>query len=277
MKRLAKFSSLVALVATLAWAGTASAQGSEAYQAINKANDLAREGAITRSIPFYEKGLKLQPLGYTLAYFNLAEVWRAKGRDSRAAFFYTLYLQHGDDETTLKQARQALSELRSDSWGQLTVTGTPTDAVTIKIDGYLLAKGKEVESLELPSGSYDISVDAVDHIGIKEEVEIESGEVSPLTYGLEEMTFFGTLKVDVDVEGAQIKVHAGPSSETRVVHEATSPMKESAKIEEGRHFVEITAPGYRRWIRNVSVSRDSESVVEATLTKALPAEIRRGE
>jgi tetratricopeptide (TPR) repeat protein len=251
------------------------AQNAEAYDAISEANDLARRGAITRSIPYYEKGLKLAPLGYTLAYFNLAEVWRAKGRTSQAAFFYTLYLRHGSDEATLKQAKQALEELRSDSWGRLTVTGTPIEESTIRIDGFLLAMDEDVVELELPAGEYTIEVTATDHIASTEKVEIESGELAAVTYGLEAMTFYGTLLVNVEVEGAKVKIYAGPSDTTRVVHETKAPMKEPVTLEEGKHFVEITSPDHKRWIRNVVVGRDSESVIDATLTRALPPEIRR--
>lgn len=261
---------LSVLAAAPAWA-----QSGEAYDAITKANELARAGAISRSIPFYEKGIKLDPKGYTLAYFNLAEVWRAKGRDNKAAFFYTLYTLHGSDETTLKQAKQALSELKSEKWGTLAVTGTPTEEVTITVDGYLLAEGEDVDEIALPAGTYEVEVSAIDHIATKEKVEISEGEAEAFTYGLEKMTFFGTIQVKASKEGATIKIYAGPSDKTRVVHETKAPMNEPIKIEEGRHFVEVTAPDHKRWIRNVTVARDGEVVVDATLSKSLPPEIRR--
>ena len=42
----------------------------------------------------------------------------------------------------------------------------------------------------------------------------------------------------------------------------------------GRHFVEVTAEGYNRWIRNVEVGRDVDLVVDVELRRSLPEEIR---
>ncbi|MFW5968655.1 MAG: hypothetical protein ACOCV2_14110, partial [Persicimonas sp.] len=57
----------------------------------SEANRLASAGAITRSIPHYKKVLRAAPTQYPRAYYNLAEVFRAKDECSEAVLLYRAY------------------------------------------------------------------------------------------------------------------------------------------------------------------------------------------
>lgn len=278
----------LAVLLTLAAAGlpaaSASAQddGEDAKPTINaareyqRANRLASAGAITRSIPHYEKVLEAAPQQYSFAYFNLAEVWKAKDEAKKAVLHYQGYRAIGTDAETKEQAAAAVRQLVGDRAGKLNAQVTPEKA-NVYVDGLLMATDGRIEALELLPGEYTVRATVADHKPAEKTVTVGAGEAANVELDLVMKLFYGTALIEVDQPGATIKLTPkeldNPQAPDAVIT-VTSPMKEPKELATGKYFLEVTREGYDRWIRNVVVTRDNDTVVTVTLTKALPEAIR---
>lgn len=242
-----------------------------AYESFVQANRLASAGAITRSIPHYEKTIEAAPDRYPKAFFNLAEVFRAKSECSKAAILYAAYAAHVGTDEARSEATRAVKPCRRESWIKLEVTATPENS-RIRVDGYPFPEAERL-ALELPRGEYTVAVAAVDHHETEKAVQLDGADESVKeSFKLEAMKFYGTIEIEAP-EGSKVRVHKGPDESTPVVSEFDAPGS-SKKVLEGRHFVSVTREGFRRWIRNVDVRRDEVTRVEVDLVRELPAEIR---
>jgi len=271
MVRILKFMLIVTVFSApaLTPAGVAHAQAQEAYEAFVEATKLAGAGAISRSIPRFEKAIELAPGQYPQAYFNLGEVYKAKKECRKAALVYQAYALYAGTEDAQKEAGRAMAPCKRADWGELVLTLEPEGA-RASVGGYLFPAGTNPK-LTLPRGTYEIEVTAVDHHPAKTEIELSEGETDE-TIRLKEMEFSGKVRVDVE-KGATVRIFEGPSDQTSVVAEFRAPGAE-VEVSEGRHFIEVELDGYDRWIRNVSVRRDETSEVKVTLTPSKPQELR---
>ncbi len=261
---------LMALLGML-FSSTAFGQAEEAYEELLKANKYASRGAISRSIKHYEKVLELSPQTYPLAYFNLAEVYRAKGECEKAVMLYGLFAQIVADEGEKKEAKKA-QQACSKELKTVTVSGKP-EATTIKLNGYFWVSDQLPQPIQLMTGRYKLSFEAVDHLPDEQTIDVSDADL-PVSFDLKKQTFFGEIIVgDIGIKGAKVRVFEGPSDKTKVLHEGELPMKEAIKVKEGKHFVEVVAPEHNRWIRNVTVGRDEKSEVKPKLTRSRPSEL----
>ncbi len=261
---------LVGFLSVVVFSPALSAQSvDEAFEQLEKANRLASAGAISRSIPHYKKAIELAPGQIPQAYFNLAEVYRAKGSCNDAVIPYRAYAAYSETPNAKQEVEKALRACNTSSWKTLTLRLEPEGA-RAKIGGYLWPARDQVK-LRLPQGAYKIEVQAVDHHPQNLEVELGEDDVSRAV-SLEKMKFKGKIVVEAP-EGAKIRIFAGPSDKTDVVVDGATPGK-AVEILEGRHFVEVTQEGFDRWIRNVSVRRDDTSTVRVRLTPSKPTELR---
>lgn len=250
-----------------------------AYEELAKANRYAAAGAISRSIPHYLRALKADPINYSVAHYNLAEVYKAKRKCSKAGFHYQAYVLTGRDAETKKAALNGIKACGGDKWPKLTVKSSPA-GTTLTVNGYVLSQSGQINAAALPKGKYDIKASAADHIGQSKSLQLGGDESVDFT--LEKMTFFGNLGFQVThkgkvVQGATINVtpkKIDKSSLTVEKMSLTTPVKKSFKLPTGKYFVEVKAKGYDRWIRNVYITRDSDNVVGISLTESLPDEIK---
>ncbi len=268
---------LVLLWALPGWAQDEPAAGPDptvaALDAATRANELASRGRYADAVPYYQKAIRLDGRNHELAYFNLAEVQKARGNCRAAVLMFQLYASMVASPEARAEANAAMKGCPVEKWPTLELKVEPSHAGEILIDGVLAAPGGTFGPLRVPPGSYEVTFQAADHHPELETIEVKAEPVS-VTRTLKKMTFFGTIVVNVDTEGAQVRIFEGPSDETKELFKGLVPMKKPVKAREGRHFVEVTCDGYDRWIRNVSVGRDLESVVDVTLRRSLPPEIQ---
>lgn len=252
----------------------ADAAAADAAEAVAKGNELASRGSYADAVPYYEKALRLDPLGNLLAYFNLAQVQKARGNCPSAVLLVQMYATVAGTEEARKEADATVKDCKAQDWPTLALKVDAKTPGTLHIDGILAASDGTFGPLAVPPNrTYEVRFEATDHHSATQEVAVKLAPVTA-TQTLKPMTFFGLIVVSVDVEGARVRVFEGPSDQTPVLFEGQSPVKEGIKVREGRHFVEVTREGYERWIRNVSVGRDGEVAVEVKMRRSLPTEIQ---
>lgn len=262
---------ILAFFAISMFAVDAAAQADiEADSALQRANELAAEGKLKESVPRYREALTLDPGAHPLAYYNLAEVYRALGRCQPAVLMFQLFASVRQTDEAKSDAAAGVKKCRGTGYPTLAVKVKPEGA-RVLIDGFLASTGGDLAPIGLPPGEYDVEVTATDHEPVTKRVKLGQEDVS-IQFELEELTFFGKVRVEVDVDGARVRVFSGASDETEVTHDLKTPMKKGVELKEGRHFVEVTADGYDRWIRNVSVLREDETVVKVKMTPSKPKE-----
>ncbi len=242
-----------------------------AIDALERANSLASKGKLAEAVPFYEKAIELDGPGHTLAYLNLAEVQKVRGKCREASLMFQLYASVDRSDESKADADRGVKECKADKWPRATIQSSPAGAV-IKLDGFLASIDGTLGPIHLPPGEHQVTVEAKDHHPATQKLIVGEEDVS-LDVKLEKMLFNGKLLVKTNVPEAKIRIFEGPSDSTKVLAAVDAPMTEPVVALEGRHFVEVTADGYQRWIRNVSVSRDEATVVEVTLTRARPPEL----
>ncbi len=266
------------------WAAAASAQDKappqeriNAYEELARANKLAGAGALSRSIPHYERALRGDPTNYSVAHYNLAEVQRARGKCEVAGFHYQAYVAIGTDSETVEAARKGAAACGMSSWPALSVSAQPKGA-RVHINGFLFSDGAPLEALALPAGDYKLEVTLTDHEPQTRALTLRAGQQERVSVTLKKMSFFGTASFEVSEPGATITLTPRQLDSDAASVEAmtlTSPVTEKLRLPTGAYFVEVTREGYERWIRNVQISRDSDTQVQVRLSRALPAEISK--
>lgn len=243
-----------------------------------QANRLASAGAITRSIPHYEKVLAAAPDRYPQAHYNLAEVYRFKKNCRKAVLLYNAYLTFEQGEQNRADAMQAISECSKDKKiGTLTVAVAPEAHAEVRVEGYILARDGGLEEATLLAGAYSVEARAADHISRQETIEVEDGKEQKVDLELQKKLFHGTVRIEVSHEDAKIKIEPkkldSPKAKAQVIT-LSSPMETPQKLATGKYFLEVTKSGYDRWIRNIYVKRDQETGVVVKMNEALPEAIR---
>jgi hypothetical protein len=252
------------------------------YAELQRANKLASYNAWTRSIPHYKKVIEAAPRQFPIAHFNLAEVYRVKEECKPAVLYFEAYLRVGNDQGAIRDAKKAIKTCkRGKKTAKLDVKATPADVTTIKIGGAIFAEDGTLEGLELLPGEYEIELSAADHIPSSKTVELDEGEERTVSVELIHKTYFGTMKVNVDKDGATVTVEPleldapdSPETPDDIDFELDSPMEKARKLPTGKYSVLVEKKDYDRWIRYVRVERDQETTVNVELTRSLPEEIR---
>lgn len=248
---------------------------------LNRANRLAGRGALTRSISHYEKVLRAAAQRHPSAHFNLGEVLKANEEFGRALLHYQAYLSMGDNEGTKSKARDQIDQLEARVWDKklavLSVDIEPEQQATVRIDGFPVARNQDLEDFELVAGEYDVSAEIVDHKAISKTVELEHEGDQSIELKPRVKTFYGKLLVDVDREGAEIRVKPETLDAPREPNKGasvTSPVESPIELETGKWLVEATKEGYHKWVRYVQIQREKKRRVDIELQKKLPEEIR---
>ena len=248
-----------------------------AYEELARANKLAGAGALSRSIPHYERALRGDPTNYAIAHYNLGEVQRARGKCEIAGFHYQAYAAIGTDAETVKAAREGAAACGKNSWPVLSVIAQPK-AARVTINGFVFSEGAPIEGLALPSGDYTLAITLTDHEPHTRELTLRAGQQERVSVSLKKMAFFGTAAFEVSEPGATVVITPRQLDNPEARGEPltlTSPITEKTRLPTGSYFVEVTREGYERWIRNIQVSRDADTQVQVRLSRALPDEISK--
>jgi len=282
------------LMGTTVWAQTGGGEGGasgaeespeesgvDVREELNRANRLAGRGALTRSVPHYEKVLRAAAAEHPSAHYNFAEVLKAKEEFGRALLHYQAYLLMGEEAGTKTKAESRIETLKARVWdkrlAKLSVDVEPEAQATLKIDGFPVVRNRDLENFELVSGKFEVSAAVVDHEPISKRVELEHEGNESIELRPKKKTFYGKLRVEVDRDGAQVEVEPEELDAPREPNEgasATSPVESAFELETGKWLVEVTKEGFHKWVRYVEVKRDREKRVDVELQKKLPEEIR---
>lgn len=264
MRRIQTAAVVVALA--LAWPAVSSAGGTKEAGAedkvdvdalLDKADAHARKRQWRKAIPLYKEVLVERPLEYPSIYYNLAEITRVLENCNEAVLLYERYLELSPDAADRGEVAKKIAGCNKSRTRTARVTLSvkgPTDPLVI-IAGIPVATTAS-KTLTLDAGKYELRVTARDFVSQRAEFEVLAGDERTLEVTLLEQTFFGSLKVSGNVDGAEVFA-SGESL-------GTTPLA-GAKIKAGKHFIEIKKDGYHRWIRNVVVGRDEEFALDVTM------------
>jgi tetratricopeptide (TPR) repeat protein len=261
---------VIAVAIAFAWptyasAGDGKAKGDAAKKVdvdgiLDKADEHARKRRWRKAIPLYKEVLVARPFEYPSIYYNLAEITRVLENCNEAVLLYQRYLDLSPDAGDRGEVAKKIAGCNK----KRTNTGKITIAVKGPGDPLVVLAGIPVSTkpnatVLLDAGKYVLKVTADDHIGQRAEIEVLAGDERTLDVELVQQTFFGEVKITVNVEGAEIFA-SGESI-------GTAPFAENVKVKAGKHFVEIKKDGYHRWIRNIVIGRDEEYVLDVTMQK----------
>jgi len=248
---------------------------------LQRANKLLEYNGITRSIPHFEKILAHDPYYHPDIPFVLGQIYEHKNQAARAVALYHMYLEVGDDQERIDQAKASIGNLVGEDWAKLKVHFTSGVAGEIKVFGsYVVARHKESVTLPLPPGDYQLAAAAEDHVPDDFNVALSSPS-KEFEIALEKKVYYGGLEVevpgmtdfDVRIEHTTPEAPRGVAEEQRIHGPTTEPLV----LPTGSYLVEIDAPDHERWVRRVKVERHGVKLVSASLTKAFPPEIRNDE
>ncbi len=263
------------------------------YTELQKGNKYAswnNSGGFKRAVKHYKRVLQADPVGFPYAYLNLGEVNKALKRCPAAVLAFQGYLAVSDpsDGASAKQARRGIRECSAADWASLQVSARPAEGLEILVDGHLLARDKDLSPVVIAPGSYELVVRATDYIPVTETIKVTrgaDGEGLARTFELERKTFFGKVNVNVLHEGKPLegvtitlepreldKANANASSVSM-----SANAESGSSLATGKYYLSVEVDGYRRWIRNIYVTRDSEQTVEVNLVRALPDSLRPSE
>lgn len=269
-----KVTAATVLLSAVFAAGSAPAlaQG-EAEVALETANKLAAKGKLGQAVPYYKKVIELAPQAHPLAYFNLAEVQKVRGNCDEALLMFQLYASLQNTKEAREEVGPGVAKCKGEDLPRLAIKASAGQPAKVRINGILASVDGVFGPAPLPPGEYVVELEAVDHHPVSEKITLDA-DGATLEKTLEKMLFSGKILVESSVPGARVRIYEGPNDKTKVLFDLRAPMKAGVEVPEGRHFVEVTANGYDRWIRNVSVGRDDLSVVRVSLTKSKPPELK---
>lgn len=226
---------------------------------LSQADKDATRGRYKRAVPLYKEALRANPYAYPAVYYNLAEISRALENYTEAAILYKRYLevQPGAEDRKAVEANIKMCEKKIYQPGQLTVVVEGPDAPVLMVNG-IPAGVKARTEMTLAAGKYEFVVRDNDYHTARSVVEVLPNSDREVKMTLKKRTFFGTLKVQVNVEGAAVFVDGEELGATPI---------EVAKLEAGKHLVEFKKDGYHRWIRRVEIGRDEEYLLEVNMQK----------
>ena len=295
--RMARVMSIAMMASMMAVnAGAQETPSSNPVEALQRANRLAMAGAWTRAVPHYEAAILKAGQNFPIAYFNFAEVLRARKQCERAVLFYQAYLDRGDAQDVIEESRQNVQSCLEGGaemvfegnepplsegeprWVRVTLVARDVARGRIDIDGFPMFFSGEERQLWMRSGSYRVGATLADHEPLQTEIVIGSAPEQRVELNAEPMLFTGSLKVLVDRPGAKVRVEPreldAPQRARIETFEVLTPWEEARELPTGTYFVEVTLADHHRWIRNVEIERDRPSEVNVRLRRMLPEAIR---
>jgi len=141
--------------------------------------------------------------------------------------------------------------------GSILVASTPSGA-DIRLNG--APRGKTPALLkDLPAGKYLVTVELKNYKAFTQTVIVSPGQETKVDAKLESDTGgMGTLKVQADVDGAEIFLDGDP----------IGPAPATKKVKAGKHVVEGRAEGFTKAMKEVQVKDGEITVVQLSLKEA---------
>ncbi|MEO1267072.1 MAG: PEGA domain-containing protein [Myxococcota bacterium] len=230
----------------------------DAFALMQEATADAQKRRYGKAIEKFTQVAQADPAQYPNAYYNLGELLRFKKRCIKASLAYARFLELSPDVPDRQTIEKHITTCRKGFArpGKATIRVTGPESPVISIDGLPISTSPDV-TVELPAGKYRLKVNAPDYKTFVGAIEVLEGDNRDLNVSLKAKTYYGTLELKVNVEGAQVSIDGG--------NIGTTPLKEPVQLKAGKHFLELTKEGYHRWIRNVHINRDDAQVVDITM------------
>lgn len=254
-RRLTKIIAL-SLIFSFGWAGSALAQDEpDKMELYAEANRLVERNRFSRALEVYQQIVEIDPT-WGDVWYNMGEVSRVTDSYEDCARYFRGYLfaENGalDADAVHRLINRCLSELET---GQLSVQATPAEA-SIAVDGVNIARGT-LDNFEFTAGPHQVEVTLTDHTPALHSVDIVAGEASQLSVTLENIDFYGSLSVELNVEGVSIEVEGTVLGVT--------PLEEPLPLIVGPHLIRLVKEGYRPWTRRIEIFRDQTHNLDAML------------
>ncbi len=224
-----------------------------------KADTMARKSRFRKAVPLYKELLQLRPYDYPAVYYNLAEISRALENYNEAALLYRRYLQLDPEASDKRAIERAIKtcEKKLGKTANLNIEVVGPDELMVVINGMPLGDRTKT-NLIVAEGKYKIKVTGVDFKSASKAVQIKAGDTKALRLELEKELFYGSLRVETNVEGAQVFVAGKEVGKTPL---------DAQKLEVGKQLIELKKEGYHRWVRNVIIGRNEEYLLEVSMQK----------
>ena len=168
------------------------------------------------------------------------------------------YLAMEPEATDAREVRRRITqceEMASET-GVLQITGTVPERSLIEINGVAFGRGG-TDALTLPIGLYTVTSEAIDHDPYAREVELTAGATESFVVELTAMIFQGQITVISEVAGAEVRLDGHSLG--------TTPLESPVQRDEGTYLLEVIAPGYHPWRRNVEFVRDDNMPIDVRL------------
>ncbi len=221
---------------------------------------LARRGKVDEAIAAFHEILRLTayPSGLLLYHLGKFSEETTKPNPARSFVYYSGYLAiepDGAEAAEVKTRHQRLKARLATTLGRLSVSAR-AEGIPLRFNDVPLGS-TNMTGLELPAGSYTVTAEGEEFYPVSEQVVVEAGLETRTELRLKKRVFKGSLTVVVDPPDATIRV------DERVVSEK-SPFTQK-ELPTRTVLVRIDKPGWDRWVRYVTIERDSEARVEARL------------
>lgn len=225
-----------------------------------RAQNSAEAGGWTRARMIFEE-IALEDPNLPEAAWNAAFLARKTEQWEICAMYYRFYLSRVPDASDKAETETALAycERKVENRGSIDVRATPEDAQII-VDGLPLAQGV-LERLVLSGGTHRVRVELPNYDTYEERIQVTGGVNSEFSVNLRETVYQGTLVLNVDQEGAIVRIDGREIG--------TTPLPEDGLKERAKKKVLLTVDkdGFHRWQRYITLQPDSEYALDIRMLR----------
>jgi hypothetical protein len=231
----------------------------EAKRRFQRANQLYQDGRYTDALHLYQAAYDLVPSPDIL--FNLALTKEKVFDYEGCSIGMKQYLKQAQDQARRQQAEERLSHCRTQTTIPVKVSSLPPSAaITLGEGAEKSSRGRTPALLNLPPGSYAITVEAPGYLQQTQKITVEEGVHPDIDFTLEKLS---SLHIEADVSGADVRIDGKA--------EGVTPLKR--ELPAGLYKVEIAHAGYRPVERQVRVNAGDQISLMLSMP-SLPRERR---
>ena len=230
-----------------------------------QANQRVQRGQFARAMTLYHQIVARDPI-WSDVWYNMGEVSRVSDNQDGCILYFSRYLFVEENTLDADEVRAIVTDCATDliSSGTVSVSAQPAEA-NIAVDGVIIAKG-QIEGFVLSEGQHQIEVSLDDHHSHTESVTVGPEVVAQVNATLEAISYYGTLAVTANLEGAEIFVDDSTAGVT--------PLSDPIRLQVGQYLIRVSKPGHYDWMRRVEIFRDEELSLEVELQVADPDDER---
>lgn len=226
------------------------------------AQKTAEAGGWTRARMIFEE-IAVEDPQLPEAAWNAAFLARKTEQWELCAMYYRFYLARVPDASDKEETEHALSycERKIENSGSIDVRVTPSDA-KIYVDGLPLATG-QLQGLVLSAGTHRLTVDLPNYESYDQQIQVTGGVTNEFSVTLRETIHQGTLVLNVDQEGAVVRIDGQEIGVTPLSEEG---VKQRAKK---KVLLTIEKDGFHRWQRYITLQPDALYELDVRLLENL--------